>query len=235
MTTSPYGAHGVPADELARVNTFAPDLTEMQARRVRREVAAIDVSLRPTWAMGHRSVMFWGVLGFMLVEGSTLAIFVFSFFYIRRNYDQWPPPRFDPPSLLVGTVSLAVLLASMIPMWFIDRASRRENLPTLRVWKVVGLLLGIVVIVLRAVELNNLHVRWDDNAYGSAVWGLIATHGTLLAVDVVEAFVETALVFIGPFERRHFSDMSDSAIYWYFSVLTWIPLYVLVYLYPYWS
>ena len=53
-------------------------------------VRALDVSTLPTTVFGHRSHMWWGTLGFMLIEGTTLLVCVASYFYLRLNFTTWP-------------------------------------------------------------------------------------------------------------------------------------------------
>jgi heme/copper-type cytochrome/quinol oxidase subunit 3 len=204
-------------------------------RAPRREIAAIDVSRLPHFAFGYRSSMTWGTTAFMLIEGSTLAILAFAFFYLRRNFGAWPPPRTPMPSLAVGTASLAVQLLSLVPTAIVLRASLRENLPLLRLAKVFMSLAGLAMVAMRALEMAHLNTRWDEHAYGSLIWAIVFTHGTLILVDAIEGIVETTLVWRGPIERRHFADFEDGAYYAMFSVFVWIPFYVLVYLYPRWS
>ena len=135
----------------------------------------------------------------------------------------------------MGTASLAVLLLSMVPTRMILNASRREDLPALRRAKLLMAVAGTAMMVMRALEMANLNTRWDENAYGSVIWAILFAHGTLLLVDGIEGYVELLLVYRGPIERKHFSDFEDGAFYANFSVLLWVPFYVLVYLYPRWS
>jgi cytochrome c oxidase subunit III len=40
------------------------------------------------------------------------------------------------------------------------------------------------------------------------------------------------LFFTGPLEGRRYVDVSENARYWYFVVLSWLPIYAVVYLAP---
>jgi cytochrome c oxidase subunit III len=212
-----------------------PDLTEAQARRARKEEGAIDVSSLPDFAFGSRSPMWWGTMGFIVIEGLTLLIIAFSLLYLRRNYSEWPPPRTPMPNLEIGTASLVVLLLSIIPAAWSYRASLREDLVAVRRSMVVSSAFALAITVMRSLELANLNTRWDEHAYGSLVWAIVFLHGTLLLVDVIEGLMETIFLYRGPMQRRHYSDFADAAVYWIYSAIAWIPLYVLVYLYPRWS
>ena len=86
--------------------------------------------------------------------------------------------------------------------------------------------------VLRAFELRALRVLWDTNAYGSAQWLVVVSHGTLIAIELVEIAGMAAVFWFGTVERKHFSDVTDAAFYWVVLVLSWLPIYVLNYLGP---
>jgi cytochrome c oxidase subunit III len=193
----------------------------------------LDVARLPTTVFGHRSHMWWGTLGFMLIEGTTLAACLASYYYLRLNFPTWPPEHTLRPSLTWPTVHLAVLLASNVPMALADRAARRLDLPGLRRWLAAGCLFAIAFLYLRWQDFLALNVRWDANAYGSIAWTTVGFHSTILVLQVVETIVFTVFMHGRAIEEKHFSDASDSTFYWYFLTGSWVPLYITVYLSPY--
>lgn len=193
---------------------------------------SLDASTLPTTTFSHRSLAWWGTVGFMVIEGTTLFIAVVSYFYLRRNFATWPPEHFLRPSLFWPTVQVVLLLASLVPAALADRAAYRIDVPRLRRWLLVMLGFEIVAVVVRWQEFLALNVRWDTNAYGSIVWTLVGFHSTLLLVDVVETGVMIALLYSTKRLDRHISDATDVTFYWYYLVAAWIPLYVIVYLSP---
>ncbi len=192
----------------------------------------LDVARLPTTVFGHRSHMWWGTLGFMLIEGTTLLVCVASYFYLRLNFDVWPPEHTLLPSVFWPTVHIAVMLASTVPMALMDRAAHRLDLPGVRRWLVVCCGFGIAFLFLRWQDFLALNVRWDANAYGSIAWATTGFHSTILLLQVVETLIFTGFMFGNTVEEKHFSDASDSAFYWYFLVGSWMPVYVVLYLSP---
>jgi cytochrome c oxidase subunit I+III len=130
-------------------------------------------------------------------------------------------------------VQAAIMLLSNIPMAMVDRAARRLDLGTVRAGMVIVSLLAVVMCILRALELDALHVRWDSTAYGSVAWATLVTHSTLLFLETVEAVVFTILLYSPNLEQRDISGVSDNALYWYFMTGVWIPLGAIVFLTPY--
>lgn len=196
------------------------------------ERIVLDATELPDVTFGHRNHVWWGTLLFAVIEASTLVISVFAYFYLQRHFDQWPPPRIELPDLLAGTATVAVLLASLFPAWKAKTAGRELDMGAVRRWQVILSIFSAAIIVLRSLELANLNTRWDENAYGSVVWVMIGFHTTLLVVDVLETWMVTVLSFKGPWQTKHFADVEDGAFYWWFTVLAWVPLYVVLYLYP---
>lgn len=195
--------------------------------------AVADVSGLPRTVFGHRSLMWWGTLGFMAIEGTTLFICVVSYFYLRRNVATWPPEHTFRPSLLIPTVQVVLMALSNIPMHAADKASSRMDLAGVRRNFLICSVLALGMVVLRWFEFKALNVRWDTNAYGSAAWATLTSHGTLLLLELAETAAFTALLFGNEVEERDLSGASDNAFYWYFMTGVWIPLYIIVYLSPY--
>jgi heme/copper-type cytochrome/quinol oxidase subunit 3 len=81
-------------------------------------------------------------------------------------------------------------------------------------------------------EFVHLNVQWDHDAYGSIVWLLLGLHTTHIVTDFLDSLVLTALMFTGPIEERRFIDVEENAVYWYFVVLAWLPIYGVIYWAP---
>ncbi|HET6765641.1 MAG TPA: hypothetical protein VFH27_18305, partial [Longimicrobiaceae bacterium] len=145
-----------------------------------------DVSGLPEVVFGSRSLAFWGTAGFMVIEGTTLVILGSVYVFLWQNFERWPPASTALPALLVPTLSMLFLVATCLPAYFLSRAAKAKDLRATRRWLVVCSLCAVGWIVFRALELRVLNTRWDDNAYGSAVWALIFAHFTLLMVELAE-------------------------------------------------
>ena len=193
----------------------------------------VDVSELPTFAFGHQGLIWWGTAGYMVIEGSMFLVVFVVYFYLRLKVEQWPPSLPDPDPTF-GTINLIVLLASLIPNQFAKRAAERLDLRAVQLWMVVMVVLGIVPLAIRFFEYFALGCRWDSNAYGSIVWVLISLHTLHLATDAGDTVVLTALMFSDKVEGKRFVDVSENALDWYFIVLSWIPVYLVIYFAPRW-
>jgi len=195
------------------------------------ENGALDVSGLASFGFSHSSLMWWGTAGLMAIESTVFAIAIVMYFYLRSHADAWPMSA-PAPALSWGTVNTIVLLLSVVPNHFAKRAAERLDRGGVKLWLTICLAFGFVFLAVRGFELAALNVRWDQSAYGSVVWLLMVLHTTHLVTDAWDTTVLDVLFFTGPLEGRRYVDVSENALYWYFVVLSWLPIYAVVYLAP---
>jgi cytochrome c oxidase subunit III len=194
--------------------------------------AESDVAALPTVTFGHRSLMWWGTLGFMVIEGWTLALLVVSYFYLRQNYETWPPLRTPHPSLLIPTINLLIMLVSLVPSYLAAAAAKKLDEAAVKRWLVIASIIALPIVVLRWWELWALNVRWDTNAYGTAAWVIVGFHTSLLLLDAADTWGLTLFYFLKQMPLKTFSDTTDNTFYWYFTIGIWIPTYLIIYVGP---
>jgi cytochrome c oxidase subunit III len=188
----------------------------------------LDVSGLPTIVFSHRSLMWWGTLGVMVIEGTVFALAIMAYFYLRSHQDTWPITSL-PPDLRWGTINTLVMLASFLPAHMAKRAAEKLDLRGVQLWLVASVLIGLLFTYIRALEFATLNVRWDSNAYGSVVWLLLGLHTAHIITDLLDTIVLTVLFFTGPLDGKRFVDVSENSFYWYSVVATWIPIYLVIY------
>lgn len=189
-----------------------------------------DVSELPTHGFGAKNPLWWGNLGFMVIEGLGAAFAVATYLYLRAQNNYWPLGA--QPSLTLPTIVGAWLLLSEIPNVWLKKRARARDLRAVRRGLIVMCAFGLVAILLRSFDLYTLNIRWDDNAYGSIIWFLSALQFSHVIVDVTESLVLTTCVHIGPVDERRFSDVVDNQDYWHFIVSFYLVIYVVIYWIP---
>ena len=181
---------------------------------------------------GPRTTPWWGTLGFIALEGMGFALASGALLYLVAVNRDWPLsaplPDYGP-----GTAVAIILLVSLIPNYLTKRWAEDKSVWRARLGIVLMSIFGVLPLIVRWFEFWALNVRWDDNAYGSILWFLLGLHTSHLLTDVGETLVLAVLMFTrhGHTDKR-LSDVSDNAFYWYFVVLTWLPIYVLIYWVP---
>jgi heme/copper-type cytochrome/quinol oxidase subunit 3 len=196
------------------------------------EARTLDVSTLPPGAFGSRTLTFWGTLGIVVIEGTAFALAIGAYFYFVTRFPTWPPHGVANPDLRWGTLNTVVLVVSLIPNELARRAGERVDLRGVRIWMVVALACALAFNVVRIYEFAHLNVMWDRDAYGSIVWLLLGLHTTHIVTDFLDSTVLTVLMFTGPVEEHRFVDVEENAVYWYFVVLAWLPIYGVIYWAP---
>ena len=196
--------------------------------------AVLDVSRLPTVVFGHRAATWWGTIGFMLIEGTTLSLVAASYLYVRKNFLAWPPERTPFPDLLIPTIQVGVMLLSLVPAYLAKRSALALDRGSTALWLWVSAVFGLVIITLRWFELQALNTRWDSHAYGSVAWAVLGFHGSLLVLDIFDTIGLGFLMSTGRATAKHFPATTDNTDYWFFIMLAWLPLYILVFLSPRW-
>ncbi len=184
-------------------------------------------------ALSYRVPIWWRNPWLIFLEAMGLAILAFSYFYIRLGFDTWPPTRTLVPDLRIPSINLLVISASAAPFWNAARLGRRNEKPRIvGAWLALGVLFGFGAIVLRGYEFAALHTRFTSNAYGSITWTILAVHLAHLLAGTLEAMLVALVMFAGPVEKRHYTDATAIAVYWYFLAISWVVLYAIVFIAP---
>jgi cytochrome c oxidase subunit 3 len=192
-----------------------------------------DLSELPDHAYSYRSLTWWGVVGFMVIEGTAFALAIAAYFFLMSHEQHWAPQPLDPPDLIAGTLFTLVMLLSEIPNVMVKRAAHAKDLAAIRRLLPVMVGIGALLLVIRAFEFNSLNVLWYSSAYGSIVWALLLLHTTHVGTDWVDTVVLAALMRTRHGESpRRMVDTDENALYWRFVWLCWLPIYLLIYWVP---
>jgi cytochrome c oxidase subunit 3 len=170
-------------------------------------------------------------LGFILIEGGAFALAGGAYLFLMSHTTPWPPHRVA-PDLTWGTLFTALLLLSEIPNVLTSRAAHAKNERGVQLGMIVVAAFGVVLMAVRWFEFPALNVRWDANAYGSIVWALLLLHTLHVLTDLADTIGLAVFSFTHEVDTNRFSDVADNCLYWHFVVLTWLPIYALIYWVP---
>ncbi len=192
----------------------------------------LDASALPLHRTGPESPTWWATCAFMLIEGSGFGLGIAVYFYLMSLASQWPLEA-PPPDLWAGTWLTTLLIASVIPNTLVSHWAKKRDLRKVRLGLVVMAIFGVVPLAFRIFEFPALHIKWDDNAYGSITWTLLGLHTTHILTDLIDTLVLACLMFSRHANNtRRFGDVEDNVLYWNFVVIAWLPLYLCIYWVP---
>ncbi len=192
-----------------------------------------DLAELPTHAFSYRSLTWWGIIGFMVIEGVAFAMAIAAYFFLMSQEQEWAPGRTLPPDLLAGILFTIVMLLSEIPNSMIKKAAESYDTKAVRMLLAWMVGIGVFLFIIRGFEFNSLNVLWYDNAYGSIIWALLFLHTLHVATDWIDTVVLWRLMNTPHGEEpRRLVDVDENALYWRFVWLTWLPIYALIYWVP---
>jgi heme/copper-type cytochrome/quinol oxidase subunit 3 len=192
-----------------------------------------DVADLPTYKFGPSSLTWWGIIAFMIIEGAAFGLAFAAYFFLMGHEQGWPPEARKAPELLWGTLFTIVILLSEFVNTPIKKAADAGDVPTIRRLMPVIVVVGIVLLIIRGFEFNNLNVRWTDDAYGSIIWALLLLHTTHILTDWFDTVVLAALMYTPvAYEGRRLVDVDENSLYWRYVWLLWIPIYLMIYWVP---
>ena len=192
-----------------------------------------DVSGLPTCKFGPSSLTWWGIIGYMVIEGAAFALAFAAYFFLMGHEQGWPPEGRLAPDVLAGTLFTILILLSEWPNTMIKKAAHAGDVPAIRRLMPVMVAVGAALLVIRGFEFNSLNCRWTDNAYGSIVWALLLLHTAHILTDWLDTVVLWALVRTPlAYEPRRQVDVDENSLYWRYVWLLWIPIYLMIYWVP---
>lgn len=188
----------------------------------------LDVSALPRHATGLRTPLWWGTVLLIAIESTCFAVLFNAYLYVRNNFREWPPD--ERLHLLPGTVAAAALLITLPPTFLYRRAACAERFAAMRRWLVIATALSLLAIAARVWEIWAVPFSWTGSAYASTVWTSLGMHTLEIVTGAVESLYMCAILFRSRVELKTFEDVEASALFWFFSVLVWLPFAGLFYL-----
>jgi cytochrome c oxidase subunit 3 len=192
-----------------------------------------SVAELPTHKFGPSSLTWWGILGFMVIEGAAFGLAFAAYFFLMGHEQGWPPEGRLPPNLLWGTLFTIIILLSEIFNTMIKKAAHERDVPTIRALMPVIVGIGGVLLTIRRLAIHNWNCRRTDDAYSSIIWALLLLHTTHILTDWVDTIVLWALMMtpLG-YEGRRLVDTDENSLYWRYVWLLWLPIYLMIYWVP---
>jgi cytochrome c oxidase subunit I+III len=189
----------------------------------------------PDHVSGTRNVMWWGMALFLGILSLVFALLIFSYFYLQGRSPQWPPGGIALPSPTVPTIYTGLLLASAAAMMYARRVAGDELRAPLFLALLAAILLAAMHLGLKAYEFAEIiRYSWVDNAYASLNWLISWLHAALVLTVILNCAALLPLVWSGHFKADRTSGIEVLGLFWGFTALVWIPLFVVLYLSPGW-
>ncbi|WP_157220878.1 cytochrome c oxidase subunit 3 [Flavisphingomonas formosensis] len=186
----------------------------------------------PDSARGAAHLVWWGNLGFMLIEGTGFVLAVGCYLFLSSASAAWPPAGDPLPSLWWSSIFTLALIASEIPNLWVKRRSGEHDAAAVRLGVLAMTAIGLILLFLRACEIAALQPSWHQDAYASVMWMLVILHSSHIVTDWGDTLVQALWLHTHQIGDDQFADVEDNCNYWTFVVVAWLPLYAVIYWLP---
>ena len=176
----------------------------------------------PVRTDGGRTLASWGMGLAILVGVIAFSTILLSYFYLRVENPDWPPPGVPDPALTLAVVSSALAVASAIAMHAARRSIRAGAPSRLRAGLTVAGALTLVAALVLVVDLARLEFDAQAHAYGSIVHLVGGAVVTLAFVGLVIDGVVLAAALRGRFTPRRHAAVTNVARYWAAMTVMWL-------------
>lgn len=190
----------------------------------------LDVSRLPPIAFGHRDPMWWAVMMLVAIEATMIALLLVAYVYVSDRTTPFPPAHLPDLVAWLAAGDAVLWALSGIPQHRASKAALRGDVRGMRRNLVVASILVVWACVLQVWVFATLPFAWDSHAYGSVVWGLYGLNFVHGLTAFLEDSLSVAILFRGPVEHKHRTDIEMSSPMVYFVILSNVVIFSVVFL-----
>ena len=186
----------------------------------------------PVGALDTRSNGWWGMLWLIATEGALFAYLLFSYYYFAVQNHM--PGTFPPsiPSMQLSLPNTIILLISSVAVAIAQHGIMRGSQLRLIGGIGAGLLLGIVFLVVQALEWRAQPFTLASNSYSSLFYTITGFHMAHVVVGVLALLALFIWSVRGTFNRARYAHVHIVAVYWHFVDVVWLAVFFSFYITP---
>jgi heme/copper-type cytochrome/quinol oxidase subunit 3 len=172
---------------------------------------------RPIREAGRTASGWWGALLFVASEATLFGTLIATYFYLRFQATQWPPPGISKPSLALPLILTAVLVCATVPVLLAVRAARAGKVPLAWLLVFLALLVQGAYFGIQVHEFQSDLAKFapSDSAYGSIYFTLIGAHHAHVGLGILLSLWILAKLARGLTSYR-MTGLRIVAMYWCF-------------------
>ncbi|MCE7984340.1 MAG: cytochrome c oxidase subunit I [Caldilinea sp. CFX5] len=182
---------------------------------------------------GSPTINRWAMWLMITLIAICVALFEFSYFYIRLQHAVWPFGNLPLPGLVLPGLATVGVIGAAAAMYWANRRIEQEDVMGLRISLAVAFVLGAAAVGLVVYDL--LHLPFDHtlNAYGSLYYTLAIFAAAILLGGLAQNLFTQVWAWVGRYSAREHVAVDIGALYWYAAVVFWLVLAGTVYVGPY--
>lgn len=184
----------------------------------------------PVGAVGRKSFGWWGMIALIMTEASLFAYLLFAYYYFVVQYGrEWIP---ETPNVSLALPDTAILLLSSVFVWWGEKGAETERPRQRSLGLAAGLILGVVFMIVQALEWREKAFTLASSSYGSSFFVTTGFHMAHVAAGVLMLAAVLAWSLLGYFDARRHAALSIAAVYWHFVDLVWLTIFFTFYVTP---
>jgi heme/copper-type cytochrome/quinol oxidase subunit 3 len=184
------------------------------------QVVAVPVETAPV-TRGY-STAWWGMVVLITTEAMIFLSLLSAYFFLRSSATHWPLGGIEPPELHRSSVFTVILLASSLPIFWMEHALFRGHMRQVEAGLLISFLMGAAFLGNTAYDFQHMEFGWRDNAYASLFYVILGLHALhVLAGLLMNATVQVKTV-TGRVSAQNHTTPEVFALYWHFVDGVWI-------------
>jgi cytochrome c oxidase subunit I+III len=187
----------------------------------------------PVRASGSLVIPRWGMGIAILFLSIAFGAFLLSYFYLRLENPQWPPPGAGRPSLVFGGLCTALVLAATFSVFAARRAVQSDDIRGLSTGLGATVALGLGGVAVLVVDLAGLDFGPRDHAYGSIFFTMAGFVILVAFMALVMAVFTLVYALRGHYNAYRLSPVDNTARFWGATAVLWTIAAGVLYATPY--
>jgi cytochrome c oxidase subunit 3 len=155
-------------------------------------------------------------------EAMVFLALLSAYFFVRAGASAWPPHGVTPPELHRSGLFTVVLLASSIPIFWMEHALFRGHMRQVAVSLAIAFVMGAAFLANTGYDFLNQEFGFGENAYASLFWVIIGLHAIHVAVGLLMSATVQVKVWTGRVTPERHVTPEVFALYWHFVDGVWI-------------
>jgi cytochrome c oxidase subunit I+III len=186
----------------------------------------------PVNAGGSVVVAAWGTALVILVVAVAFSALLLSYFYLRLENPQWPPPGIADPDLVRAILAAGLVVASGIAVRAALRRVRAADQRGFIAALGAALALAGGGAVVQLLDLARLGFGWTDHAYGSIFFLLAGFVAMVAAAALIVVALTLYWAIGGQYTARRHANVANITRFWAAMVVIWVVGFATLYLGP---
>jgi cytochrome c oxidase subunit III len=183
---------------------------------------AAVVPVRTAPATRGYPTAWWGMAALIATEAMIFLALLSAYFFVRAGSRSWPLGGIEEPELTRSIVFSVVLIASSIPILWMEYALRRGEMRRVELGLLIGFLMGAAFLGNTAYDFAHMGFGWHDNAYASLFYVIIGLHALHVLIGLLMNATVQAKVLTGRVSAVHHTTPDVFALYWHFVDGVWL-------------